>query len=247
MKAQQEITGPLQEKIMMALRTEPLCGVDLMERLKIRSPGTIYPALDELRVKALIDYEVETEGATRRKRYFLTEKGNRRFKEHLAHSARMFCCDYSLHINKIIKNLGEIVEVAPHEKVLCTLEYDGLKRMLRGGDVTYSSDVDVPAGSFDSALSLLGVGCLMGGEAEDIKDYVGRLHRCLRRGGRLVAIEIEKTDNIFNGIFFEDIVGLKEAPGQTREDLDGILSECGFTNIKTVSRAGMLYSVSYKI
>jgi hypothetical protein len=59
----------------------------------------------------------------------------------------------------------------------------------------------------------------------------------MKSGGRLLAIEIEKSDNIFTRIFFEDIVGLREPPGLSRGDLEKILGDCGFGDIETTSRA----------
>lgn len=54
-----EITGPLQAKIMRILKDEALCGVDIMDRLNLKSPGTIYPVLKVLRKRGLVDYRVE--------------------------------------------------------------------------------------------------------------------------------------------------------------------------------------------
>ena len=93
-KPQPEIAGNLQAKIMMLLREEQLCGVDLMKRLRIKSPGTIYPVLDVLQTKGLIDFKVETKDATRKKIYFLTEIGLQNYDDHLTSSVK-FCCDTS--------------------------------------------------------------------------------------------------------------------------------------------------------
>jgi len=240
------ITGPLQTKIMMMLRDETLCGVDIMNRLRIKSPGTIYPVLESLRKRQLVDYRVEVSGATRKKIYFLTKTGKEQIKENLIRSARMFCCDASLHMKRILENVKGLVEIKPRQKILCTLEYDEVKRLLRGADVTFSYDLKVPPDTYDLALSLLGVGCLIGKESADITDYIVRLYRSLKKGGALLAIEIEKTDNMFARMFFEDIGGLKESPGLLKEELKSVLERIGFKNPQIIGKSGLLYALSYK-
>ncbi len=240
-----EITGSLQAKIMMILRDEALCGVDIMSRLRIKSPGTIYPVLQALRRKHLVDYRVEAEGAVRKKVYFLTKTGRQQIREHLVRSAR-FCCDIPLHINRILENVKGLIEIKRHQKVLCTLEYDEVKRFLRVADVTFSYDLNVPFDTYDIALSLLGVGCLIGKETSDITDYVNRLHRSLRKGGSLLLIEIEKTDNLFTRILFEDIFGLKEPPGLQKEELKSILETIGFKTTEVIGKSGLLYALARK-
>lgn len=194
-----EITGSLQVKIMMTLRDERLCGVDIMRQLRIKSPGTIYPVLEVLKKKGLVDYTVETSGAVRKKVYSLTNTGKQEIRDHLINSAR-FCCDIPLHITKLLENAKGLVEIKRHQKVLCTLDYEEIKRFLKGADVTFSSDLNVPTDSYDVALSFLGVGCLIGKKNVDITDYMKRLYKSLNRGGFLLAVEIEKTDNLFSQI-----------------------------------------------
>jgi len=242
-----EITGPLQAKIMMILKNEELCGVDIMNRLNIKSSGTIYPVLEELRNRQLVDYRLESVGATRKKIYFLTKTGRERLREHLVNSARKFCCDASLYIKTILKNMREMADIKQHQKILCTLEYEEVKRFLRGADVTFSYDLNVPSDTYDLALSFLGVGCLIGKETAGVTEYVNRIHRSLKKGGSLLAIEIEKTDNMFAKIFFEDIAGLKQLPGLQREELEGVLRRTGFKATEVRSKSGLLYAVSYKM
>jgi DNA-binding PadR family transcriptional regulator len=240
-----EISGNLQAKIMMLLREEQLCGVDLMKRLKIRSPGTIYPVLELLRTKGLIDFKVETTGATRKKIYFLTKIGVQKTHDHLTSSVK-FCCDTSSHVNKILKNVQDLVEIKRREKVLATLDHEELKRFLKGADVTYSSDIKVPANTFDTAMSFLGVGCLIGNDTSDIAHCINHLYVSLKKGGRLLAIETEKTDNMFSQILFEDVFGLKEPPGLLQDELRTILDQAGFVNISITSKMGLLYALANK-
>ncbi|MGD0451095.1 MAG: PadR family transcriptional regulator [Candidatus Bathyarchaeia archaeon] len=240
-----EIAGSLQVKIMMVLRDERLCGVDIMRQLRIKSPGTIYPVLEVLRNKGLVDYTVETSGAVRKKVYSLTNTGKKEIRDHLTQSARL-CCDIPAHIAKILENARGLVEIKRHQKVLCTLEYEEIKHFLKGADITFSSDLSVPADSYEMALSFLGVRCLIGKENTDIADYVKRLYKSLKRGGSLLAIEIEKTDNLFSQILFNDVYGLKEPPGLQTEELKSILEKNGFATAKVTSKNGLLYAVAKK-
>ena len=121
-----------------------------------------------------------------------------------------------------------------------------IKRFLKGADATYSTDLKVPAGSFDLALSFLGVGCLIGKETSDIAGYVSQLYLSLRRGGVMLAIETEKTDNMFSQILFEDVFGLREPPGLHLEELRTVLERAGFTDVSVTAKMGLLYAVAHK-
>jgi DNA-binding PadR family transcriptional regulator len=245
MQPSPEIAGNLQAKIMMLLREEQFCGVDLMKRLRIKSPGTIYPVLGALRTKGLIDFKVETNGAARKKVYFLTEPGTQKMHDHLTSSMK-FCCDTSEHINKILGIVKDLIEIKHKEKVLSTLDHDELKRYLKAADVTYSSDLQVPNGTFDKALSFLGVGCLIGNETSCIANYVKQLYLSLKKGGVLLAIETLKTDNMFSQILFEDVFGLQEPPGLQEDELRTVLAEAGFTSISVTTKMGLLYAIAQK-
>ena len=96
------------------------------------------------------------------------------------------------------------------------------------------------------ALSFLGVGCLIGNETSDIANYVNQLYLSLKKGGVLLAIETEKTDNMFSQILFEDVFGLKEPPGLHPDELRAVLEKTGFTNLSITSKMGLLYAVAQK-
>jgi DNA-binding PadR family transcriptional regulator len=243
--SESEITGSLQAKIMMALREKRLCGVDLMSQLRIKSPGTIYPVLELLRKKGLVDFKVETNGAVRKKVYFLTTSGKQEIRDHLTRSAK-FCCDISKYITKILEDAEGLVEIKRHQKVLSTLDYEAIRRFLKAGDVTFSNDLKVPTDSYDMALSFLGVGILIGQERADAADYVKHLYGILKNDGQLLVIEIEKTDNIFSQILLEDFLGVGEIPGLQPEDLKSILEKNGFTTKEIISKKGLLYAVAQK-
>jgi hypothetical protein len=149
-------------------------------------------------------------------------------------------------MNRILENMKGLIDIKRHQKVLCTFEYAEVKPFLRGADVTFSYDLNFPSDTYDLALSFLGVGCLIGKATADITDYLSRLHGSLKKGGYLLAVEIEKTDNVFAGILFEDIVGLKESPGLQREELESVLERIGFKAAEVISKSGLLYAVAYK-
>lgn len=87
---------------------------------------------------------------------------------------------------------------------------------------------------------------MIGKKNVDITDYMKRLYKSLNRGGFLLAVEIEKTDNLFSQILFEDIFGLKDPPGLQTEELKSILEKNGFATTTVTSKNGLLYAVAQK-
>jgi DNA-binding PadR family transcriptional regulator len=229
---------------MILLRERPLCGKDLMTELKIRSPGTIYPALEELKRKEMIDYRLETSGAVRKKIYDLTTKGKRHLRESMTSSTKMYCCDPSLYFETVLQDAKEILNIKRHQKVLSTLEHVDLRGVLNGAELSYASELDEIAGQYDIILSFTGVGCLIGGEQRDLPKYFASLRPKLRAGGQILVVEIEKTDNLFARIFFEDIRKMSKLPGMTSDELKSILSSACFKNVVIVSRSGLLYGLA---
>ncbi|MFX1520984.1 MAG: helix-turn-helix transcriptional regulator [Promethearchaeota archaeon] len=245
-KMETKITGPLQMKILMLLKDETLCGVDIMKKLNNRSAGTIYPVLKTLREKSLINFRVEKSGSTQKKVYSLTETGAKQIKEYLVQSVRTFCCDMSLYVDKILEGIHEFVEIRSDQKIFCTLDYEEGKRFLKGANVTFYNGLAGPSDTFDLVISFIGVGLLLEKESEDIKDYLSRLYGCLKEGGTLLAIEVEKTNNIFANLFFENFIGIEESPGLSKEELKEILEKIEIQEAKIISRAGMLYVIVNK-
>jgi hypothetical protein len=87
---------------------------------------------------------------------------------------------------------------------------------------------------------------MQSGTRAHLKVYVAQLHRTIRNNGSLLIIEIEKSDNIFTRLFFEDIIGFKEPPGLSRDELVKCLGDSGFENIEVTCKSGLLYSISKK-
>jgi DNA-binding PadR family transcriptional regulator len=244
--AEEMIAGPLQARVLLSLREEPICGVELLSRLHLRSPGTIYPVLDSLKEKQLVSYTTEEVGSTRKKVYFLTQYGSEQLHEYLMNIVRAFCSDVSQDFDRILVDLEELVQVKPQHKILCTLDNDNLRRILKGTNLFFSEDVSAIQGSYDIILSFLGVGCLLARESNEITNHLSILDRALKKNGILVTVEIEKTDNIFAGAYFEQLFGLKDPPGLDENELRAILEKEGFKDVRVKSGDGLLYSVSRK-
>jgi len=229
---------------MILLRERPLCGKDLMKELEIKSPGTIYPALEELKKKELIDFHLETTGAVRKKIYELTGKGKKYLRESMTSSAKMFCCDTSLYIETIIRDAKEIIDIKRHQKVLSTLDYVDLSGFLNGADVTYMTEPVKIADKYDVILSFTGVGCLIGGAQKDLPKYFASLSPMLKNGGQLLVVEIERTDNLFARIFFKDFRSMPKPPGMSSGELEDILSMAGYDHVAVTSKSGLLYGLA---
>ncbi len=240
------ITGPLQERILMLLNYKPQCGKDLMNELGLRSPGTIYPVLDELRKKNLIDYRQEASGSVRRKTYELTAKGKSYVRGSLLNSAKMFCCDASLYVDTILHDAREVIDVKRNQKVLCTVETESVRRFLSEADVTYTPEIEAITDMYDIILAFPGIGCMVGKENIALPSYLGTLCRRLKSGGSILVVEIEKTDNLFAKIFFQDIRKLKKSPGMSPEGLSNVLNSVGLKTIDIKRKSGLLYAVARK-
>lgn len=86
-----ELKGFLSFLILHELSKKSLCGDDLAEKIGRRkgsklTPGTIYPALKELRKEKLITYKQ----FGRKKMYSLTNKGEEKLKELYEDFSRYF-------------------------------------------------------------------------------------------------------------------------------------------------------------
>ncbi|MFW9888641.1 MAG: PadR family transcriptional regulator [Candidatus Thorarchaeota archaeon] len=244
--SEQVIAGPLQARVLVTLRDEPTCGVGLMDRLVINSPGTIYPVLDSLRRKQLVECRTEEEGAKRRKVYSLTQFGEEQLHEYLTSMVSVFCNDMHTHIDKIIESVEGLLKISPHQRILCTLDYENIRHFFRGTNVTISQDLSEAQGSYDTILSFLGVGCILRNDVTEISEYVKLLGDFLEIGGTLVSIEIEKTGNIFARFFFEHVFGLETLPGLKREELKSIIESTGFHDTRVISRDGLLLAFCSK-
>jgi len=242
---QARVTGTLQTKIMILLRDRPLCGTELMEELGLKSAGTIYPVLHVLEGKGLIAHDIERTGAARKKVYRLTGKGEEDLQTTLSTWTRLTCCDWSFYIKRFIDVVNDVTGIKKGERILCTLDADLTKEWLEGADVTYSFDLEnMDAGHYDKIISLIGVGTVMRRVETDAAYYLSRLKEALKEDGTLVALEIEKTGNLWAERYFVEISGFKEHPGMTRAEFETVLGKVGFRDIRVYEAGGILVSVS---
>ena len=66
----------------------------------------------------------------------------------------------------------------------------------------------------------------------------------IRLNRQNLAVEIERTDNLFARIFFEDIRKMSKQPGMTSDELRGILSLAGLNHVVIVAKSGLLYGLA---
>jgi hypothetical protein len=158
----------------------------------------------------------------------------------------MFCCDPSLYVDTILRDAREVIDIKKHQKVLCTVENESVKRFLSGADVTYTTEVEAVTDLYDVILAFPGIGCMVGREKIVLPSYMSTLYQRLKSGGSMLVVEIEKTDNLFAKIFFEDIRKLKKSPGLSSEELSVVLNSVGFKTIDVQRKSGLLYAVAYK-
>ncbi|GCC11401.1 transcriptional regulator PadR-like family protein [archaeon] len=242
-----KIKGNLQSKVMLLLKEEPLCGTDLMKKLDINSPGTIYPVLHSLEKKGLIFFETERTGRARKKVYKLTEVGVKELNQMLTTWTRLTCCDWSFYIKRFIHVVNNYTVIKKGEKILCTLDADLTKEWLKEADVTSHFDLEnMKSNYYDKIISFIGVGTVMKRVETDAAYYLSRMQEALKEDGIMVALEIEKTDNLWAERYFVEISGFKEHPGMVRDEFESVLGKVGFKDILVYEAGGVLVSVSKK-
>jgi DNA-binding PadR family transcriptional regulator len=242
-----KIMGPLQTKVMILLRDQPKCGTELMVELGLCSPGTIYPVLKVLRNKGFLEFYEERSGSARKKIYRLTEEGLKELNLFLQSWTRLTCCDWSFYIKRFIDIINSKVKIQKGERVLCTLDAELTKDWLKKADVTFVSNLDdIPQNYFHKAISLIGAGTIINRYTTDSLYYLSTLKKSLKNGGVLIALEIERTDNLWAEKYFLEVTGFKEHPGLTTKELEKILHDIGMKDVEVHSGGGMLVSLSTK-
>ncbi len=245
--ADTEIKGSLQAKIMLLLRENPMCGVELMKKLNIKSPGTIYPTLHSLERKGLIFHEIVRTEAAKKKIYKITPKGVQELSRLLSSWTKLTCCDWSAYIKRFINVINRYISIKKGEKILCTLDAKLTKEWLKDANVTYQFDLkNLKQNFYDKIISMIGVGTIMERKETSTIYYLSRLKKALKNGGILVALEIERTDNIWAEKYFVEIMGFKEHPGMTKDEFREILEKVGFKDVQVHSVSGILVSISSK-
>ena len=239
-----EIAGSLQGKVMIALVDGPSSGVELLKKLNLKSPGTIYPVLKTLKMEGFIEYAPEK--IPRKKMYVLSEKGKEQLKLILLGISRgLFANFIEPYADSFINVIDKLIKLTPEQKVLCTLDYEPIKRWVRKANVTYLPAPGQPLSTYDVIFSaMIGTLIVYGWKRDELALYLSTLVKSLQPGGSLVMVEIDKTENIFAEIFFKDVLGYGKAPGISHEELKELL-EYYHLKVRTLHRwKGLLISIS---
>jgi DNA-binding PadR family transcriptional regulator len=241
------IEGTLQGKILALLMEEPLAGSDLMRRLNIRSPGTMYPVLKLLREKGLIEYA--SERAPGKKLYVLSEAGVLELKKVLLGIGRGFysrylealAADFVVTLQKLDPTLNS------EGKVLSTLLYRPIKEWLANSDVTFLPLFEEIKGTYNLILCG-GVATLIehGWRTPEFEEYLSNLVSALEPEGTFVILEKEETDNIFVHLLFQEILGFSSVPGLSAEELRDILVKHDLQINTILPRRGVLLGIATK-
>ncbi len=242
-----KIKGSLQIKILLCLRENSTYGKDLMQILKIKSPGTIYPALKTLTQKGLIDFKVEKTKTNTKKIYFLSDSGKEELTSYLQNSAQYLISNSSLYINRVLGEIVEFIELENHLKVFCNLDENIAKKYIKHKKITFSKIIDFPIESFDAIICFLGAGLILNQEDDAINSYLETNYAILRKLGRIILIEIEQTDNLFVRILFEDILKEKKRIGLERQKLLDMMIDNGFSPYITKKKSGLIYIEAKKV
>jgi DNA-binding PadR family transcriptional regulator len=241
------IEGTLQGRILALLMKGPSAGSDLMKRLNIRSPGTMYPVLKLLRQKGLIEYS--SERAPGKKLYVLSEAGVLELKKILVGIGRGFYSRYleTLAADFVVTLQKLNVTLNPEWRVLSTLLYHPIKQWLETADATFLSlDKEIPD-TYDLILCG-GAATLMerGWWTTEFEKYLSTLVSALEPGGTFVILEKEMTDNVFVDMLFQEVLGFSRVPGLSEEKLRDILVRHDLQVNTILPRRGVLVGIAMK-
>lgn len=240
-----KIEGTLQVRVLVALIEGASSGIDLKKKLNLSSSGTIYPVLHSLQRKGLIEYAPKV---LQKKMYVLSERGKEQLGTILSGIGSIYFARFvKPYVLSFINALENLFQIEPGQKVLCTLDYEPIKRWLKKADVTYLQLLESPHGSYDLCLCTM-VETLKsyGWKIDEFTLYLSNIVKSLRPGGTLVTAEIEKTDNIFVEMFIKEVLGYGKVIGLSKVELRDVL-ETYKLNVKTLfSWRGLLISVSTK-
>ena len=241
-----KITGTLQGKVLTTLIEGPSSGVDLMKRLNLSSPGTIYPVLKGLMKEEFIEYAPhEIPG---KKMYVLSENGKEQLKLILLGISRRFLSHYAEpYSQSFIDSWENLIKIKPNQEVLCTLDYKPIKQWLQKAVVTYLPVPEQPVGTYDHIIcTMVGTLILYGWERNEIANYLSEIVKSLKPKGTLLIAEVEKSNNMFMEIFFKEVLGYGKVPGISKEELKDLIENYNMNVKKMLSWKGLLISISTK-
>ena len=187
--------GPLQLKTLMALMEGPSFGMDLMKKLNITSPGTMYPVLKFLKNQGLI----EIKSRVKRKKYYgLSEKGKESLQKMLLDmSQKHFSVYVNPYLQPLIHLIKGMIKLTPNLRILSNWNFEPTKQWLSQMDVTYQQFPEEPKGSYNLAIiQLIGTMIFYGWKKDELSHYLSKIIESLEPESTLVMIEIERVNNI---------------------------------------------------
>jgi len=242
------IEGILQSRVMVVLIEGPASGKDLMRKLNLSSPGTIYPVLKALRRDGYIE---KAPGWTRgRKRYILSDKGKEQIKIILLGIGRRYFAHYvDTYVSSVIDELKGIIPINSEKKALFVTmyEHEPVKQWLASTNITYIQIFETPTDTYDLIICCM-VGTLMasGWRTGEFSAYLSQIMKSLQSRGTLVMVENEKTDNLYVEIFFKEILGFSKTPGLLKEELRNLFESHNLRVKEILDWRGLLIGVSTK-
>ena len=241
-----EIPRTLQARVMIALVDGASSGVELMKKLNLHSPGTIYPVLKTLKMEGFIEHAPEK--IPRKKMYVLSEKGKEQLKLILLGISRgLFAHFIEPYTQSFVDMLETQIQLNPKQKVLCTVDYDPIKRWVQKADVAYLPAPEQPHDTYDFIFStMIGTLIVYGWKRDEFKLYLSKLAKSLQPRGSLLMVEIEKTENMFTEIFFKEVLGYGKVPGMHKEELKDLLEKQNLNVRNLHSWKGWLIGISTK-
>jgi len=237
--------GPLQLKVLLTLTEGPSFGTNLMKKLGIMSPGTIYPVLQILERKGLI--EVKTI-AKKKKYYVLSEKGKQQIQNLLFDIGRKFFSTYlDPDLFPWIRILDETIRLTPNTRILSNIDYEPVRHWLSNMDVTYKQFLEEPERSYNFAITqIVATMILYDWRKEELSRYFSKIVESLEPESTMVMIEIEKVDNIFVKMFFRKVLGFTKVPGITETELKELIESYGLEVTSIKKEMGILICISKK-
>ena len=238
-----EHSRPLQLKVLLTLTEGPSFGLDLMKKLKIKSPGTIYPELKLLKSRGLIEIQAKTE---KKKIYVLSEKGKQLLQQQLFDIGRKyFNVSVTPYLEPLIQMLDDTIKLTPELKILSNGGYEPTKQWLHHMDVTYQQFPEEPQGRYNLAiLDLIGTLIHYGWKKKELYNYLSRIIESLEPESMMIMIEIERVKNMFANMYLQDVLGFTKVPGITDTELKKLIESIGLKVINIKKEQGLLIGFS---
>jgi len=236
----------LQWKVLATFIEGSFTGAEIMRRLRLSSPGTIYPILKTLREKGLIEYALEQSPV--KKVYVLSNDGIKELIKIMHAIGNKFIIRHvSSYTSSLLEVLKPVIDITQCEKVLSTLQFQSIRDWLKNTDTTYLNIFEKPSSTYN--LILMGLVCTFkasGLKEDDFTAYTSAMVKSLQPGGTLVMVELEKDTHLISRAFFNSILGFNEVPGISEEEMRICLKGHNLNFKNVYHKDGMLISISTK-